>query len=147
VVQPPAIVQPPPPEPPPEPEPEEEPTGEAPEAEVTGPPEPAGLMGVSADGIHELRDVARPPTVLEQVVPEYPRAARFDRIVGLVVLRVVVGTDGLVEPERTVVVRSVPALDAAAIAAIGKWRFSPALGHSGRPVRVVIEVPFQFSLR
>jgi periplasmic protein TonB len=145
VVQPPAIEEPP-PEPPPEPE-VEEPQGDEPEAEVEAPPAPAGMTGVSGDAVHELREVARPPSVLEQVVPEYPRAARFDRIVGLVVLRVVVGMDGRVEPDRTVVVRSVPELDAAAIAAIGKWRFSPALGHSGRPVRVVIEVPFQFSLR
>ncbi len=148
VVQPLAIVQQPPPEPPPPPEPEEpeEPPGET-EIDPAGPPAPAGFTGVSGDAIHELREVARPPSVLEQVVPEYPRAARYDRIVGLVLLRVVVGMDGRLEPDRTVVVRSVPALDAAAIAAIGKWRFSPAIGHVGRPVRVVIEVPFQFSLR
>jgi periplasmic protein TonB len=146
VVQPPPVEPPPPEPPPPEPEVVEEPLGDT-DTEGEAPPAPAGVAGVSGDAIHELREVARPPSVIEQVVPEYPRAARFERIVGLVLLRVVVGMDGRVEPGRTIVVRSVPELDAAAIAAIGKWRFSPALGHLGRPVRVVIEVPFQFSLR
>jgi protein TonB len=152
VVQSSPVVQPPPAAPPPAlpaPEPEviEEPEGDTFPGEIEGPPAPPRVPGVSGDAIHELREVARPPSVLEQVVPEYPKAARWERIVGLVVLRVVVGIDGRVEPARTVVVRSVPELDAAAMAAIQKWRFSPALGPSGRPVRVVIDVPFRFSLR
>jgi periplasmic protein TonB len=146
----------PPPELPPEPVAETEPApvaeeevGEEPPAEPAGQPQgrETGVAGGNGDAIHELREVARPPVVIEQVLPEYPRAARSERIVGLVVLRVVIGADGRVESARTKVVRSVPELDAAAIAAIEKWRFSPAIGRSGQPVRVVIEVPFQFSLR
>jgi len=81
------------------------------------------------------------------VTPAYPREARRDRLEGTVVLRVIVGLDGAVERGQTKVVRSVSGLDAAAIAAIEGWRFTPALGHAGRPVRVIIEVPFQFYLR
>jgi protein TonB len=120
----------------------------APIAEVAQPvAAPAGIAGPPVDQVFELREVARPPAVLAQGTPEYPRQARFDRIEGTVVLRVIVGADGRVEEGSIKVVRSVPALDAAAIAAIRAWRFSPALGPSGRPARVVIEVPFQFSLR
>ena len=108
---------------------------------------PVGISAAPGDQLFELREVARPPAVLAQETPEYPRQARFDRIEGTVVLRVIVGADGRVEAGPIQVIRSVPALDAAAIAAIRQWRFSPALGPSGRPVRVVIEVPFQFSLR
>jgi protein TonB len=28
-----------------------------------------------------------------------------------------------------------------------QWRFSPAIGHAGQPVRVAIDVPVRFSLR
>jgi periplasmic protein TonB len=85
--------------------------------------------------------------VLEQVKPEYPRDARWQRIEGMVVVRVVVDRQGRVDPARVRVVQSVPALDAAAAAAILRWRFSPAIAHSGQPVPVIIEVPFRFNLR
>jgi periplasmic protein TonB len=106
-----------------------------------------GIPGGAPDVAFELRDVARPPSVISRVTPVYPREARRSRIEGTVVLRVIVGLDGLVERRQTRVVSSILALDAAAIAAIESWRFSPAIGHSGHPVRVIIEVPFQFFLR
>jgi protein TonB len=155
IVQPPEVL-PPPVEAPPEPVPEEtaeaveEVDAGAAEPETTGPAVPAGKPGVvlgSSDGALELRDVARAPTVLEQVKPEYPRQARWDRLEGMVVVRVVIGIDGRVDRSKTRVVRSIPQLDAAAVAAIEQWRFSPAIGHSGQPVRVIIEVPVRFSLR
>jgi protein TonB len=107
------------------------------------PPEPAA----DSDGVLDLRQVARAPAVLAQVKPDYPREARWKHLEGLVVVRVVIGTDGLVDRSRTRVVRSIAELDAAAIAALEQWRFSPAIGHSGQPVRVVIDVPVRFSLR
>lgn len=108
--------------------------------------EGSGLGTMSGDAV-DLKQVSRPPTVLEQVVPQYPRLARSRGIEGLVLVRVIIGTDGRVEPEHTRIIRSVPALDAAAVAAVSQWRFTPALGHQGRPVRVIIEVPVQFSLK
>lgn len=108
-----------------------------------------GIVGASG-GTGEavgLKQVSRPPAVLKQVTPDYPRRARSEGIQGLVLVRIIIGTDGKVEPEHTRVIRSVPALDAAAIAAVNRWRFSPAIGREGRPVRVIIEVPVQFSLK
>jgi protein TonB len=158
-----AIVQPPEqPAPPPElPEPPPEPAAEEPsnpdDELAAGPPEPGpggppvhvggSALFVDSDGVLDLRQVARAPVVLAQVKPDYPREARWKRLEGLVVVRVVIGTDGLIDRSRTRVVRSIPELDAAAIAALEQWRFSPAIGHSGQPVRVVIEVPVRFSLR
>ncbi|WP_205519414.1 energy transducer TonB [Pyxidicoccus caerfyrddinensis] len=108
-----------------------------------------GVVGASG-GTGEalgLKQVSRPPAVLKQVAPDYPRRARSDGIQGLVVVRIIIGTDGKVEPESTRVIRSVPALDQAAIDAVSRWRFSPALGREGRPVRVIIEIPVEFSLK
>ncbi|MCY1023519.1 energy transducer TonB [Pyxidicoccus sp. MSG2] len=108
-----------------------------------------GVVGASG-GTGEalgLKQVSRPPAVLKQVAPDYPRRARSDGIQGLVVVRIIIGTDGKVEPENTRVIRSVPALDQAAIDAVSRWRFSPALGREGRPVRVIIEIPVEFSLK
>jgi periplasmic protein TonB len=152
VVQPQAIVQPPPPpEAQAEPEPEEpevegDPNGTVePEAVAEAPPD-GSPFGTANDPALELRQVARAPAVRESPTPDYPRQARNERIEGRVVLRVVIDREGRVEPAGIKVVRSVPALDAAAIAAVQRWRFSPALDHQGRLVRVVVEIPFEFSL-
>jgi periplasmic protein TonB len=106
-----------------------------------------GRVGATGGSALEVSQVARAPEVLEQVKPRYPRRARADGIEGLVLVRVIIGTDGRIEPEHTRIVRSVPALDAAALSAVGQWRFTPALGHQGRPVRVIVEIPLQFSLK
>jgi periplasmic protein TonB len=119
----------------------------------------AGIVGGALDGVEgsvlgttggtalDVRQVSRPPEVLKQITPQYPRRARSEGIEGVVLVRIIIGTDGLVEAEHTRVIRSVPELDAAAISAVNRWRFTPALGRQGRPVRVVIDVPLQFSLK
>lgn len=106
-----------------------------------------GLVGATGGTALDLKQVARAPRVLEQVRPQYPRQAKAERLEGLVVVRVIIGTDGHIEPEHTRVIRSIPGLDAAAISVVRQWRFSPALGQQGRPVRVIVEIPIQFSLK
>ncbi|MFY0572381.1 TonB family protein [Archangium lansingense] len=106
-----------------------------------------GLLGATGGEALELKQVARAPEVLEQLKPRYPRRAKIDGIEGLVLVRIIIGTDGRVEPESARIIRSVPELDAAAISAVSQWRFSPALGRQGRPVRVIVEIPVQFSLK
>ncbi|WP_043713394.1 energy transducer TonB [Corallococcus macrosporus] len=103
-------------------------------------------IGGTGDAL-TLKQVMRPPTVVKQVTPKYPRLAKQRNIQGVVLVRVIVGTDGRVEPEHTKVMRSVPALDAAAMAAVNQWRFTPALGRTGRLARVMIDIPVNFSLR
>ncbi|AKF81579.1 biopolymer transporter TonB [Myxococcus fulvus 124B02] len=105
-----------------------------------------GASGGAGDAVG-LAQVLRAPAVLKQPRPEYPRRARSDGIQGLVLVRIIVGTDGEVETEHTRVIRSIPALDAAAISAVHRWRFTPAIGRLGRPVRVILELPVQFSLK
>ncbi|HEY0712874.1 MAG TPA: TonB family protein, partial [Polyangia bacterium] len=120
----------------------EAPSGEGPATQAPA----KGVVGGTGTAL-ELGQVAQPPVLLSQERPEYPRTARFDRVEGRVLLRAVIGVDGRIEPDEIRVLRSVPALDAAAIAALRAWRFSPGRDATGKPVRVLIEIPFEFSLR
>ena len=151
LVQPPTLVEPPPPtvEAPPEieePIEESDETGDAEQVPGSAAGPAVGSVGGTGNEALELREVAKRPAVLQQVTPEYPADARWRRLEGVVVVRVILDTSGAVEAASIKVMKSVPGLDPAAIAAIKRWRFSPAIGHSGQPVRVIIEVPFDFSL-
>jgi protein TonB len=77
--------------------------------------------------------------------PAYPVAARSRHQQGRVVLRVEVSADGL--PLRVTVASSSnhPALDEAALAAVKRWRFSPAT-RGGVPVAGTAEIPVEFRL-
>ncbi len=90
--------------------------------------------------------IAHPPTVISQVLPEYPPLARARGLEGVVVLRAVVDRQGSVE-EGIAVEQSNPFFDAAAIAALRRWRFQPGKDESGQAVRVLVVVPMRFRLR
>jgi protein TonB len=83
------------------------------------------------------------PSLVSRVAPEYPNIAVNARVQGVVVLEAVVGRDGRVEEVK--VLRSIPLLDAAAIAAVRQWRYSPLL-LNGEPQRFVLTVTVGFSL-
>ncbi|WNL48477.1 TonB family protein (plasmid) [Dyella sp. BiH032] len=75
-------------------------------------------------------------------MPNFPLDAWDEGKQGWVVLIVLVGIDGA--PEGVSVIRSVsPEIDAAAIAAVAKWKFEPGL-IGGRPVQSWISVPIGF---
>jgi TonB family protein len=83
------------------------------------------------------------PEAVTKVPPQYPDAAREHHIEGQVLVQALVGQDGLVKDAR--VVKSIPGLDEAAVAAVRQWRFIPA-SSEGRPVAVWVAVPVKFSL-
>lgn len=101
----------------------------------------------AASSVGDRGAAQRGPLVRTRVVPDYPRHLRQLGAEGTVVLRFVVGTDGLVERQSVEVVESLPGFDESAIAALLRWRFSPAVGPGGEPLRASVEVPFVFSLR
>ncbi|MFB1484887.1 energy transducer TonB [Corallococcus sp. RDP092CA] len=111
-----------------------------------------GIVGGKVGGqgtappIYTPREVMKLPVLLSGK-PEYPRRAREDGISGVVMVMVVIGTDGEVEPGSPRIQRSVPGLDEAALESVAGWRFSPALGHDGAPVRVKVVIPVKFALR
>lgn len=85
-----------------------------------------------AAGPAECTEEATKPVPVVKVNPEYTDAARAAGVEGRLVIRIYVGPDGSVA--KVEVVSSVDAaLDAAAIATIQKWRFTPAM-KCGKPV-------------
>jgi TonB family protein len=86
----------------------------------------------------------RPPTKTKNVTPEYPEAARSSRVQGMVIIEAVIGADGKVAEAK--VLRSVPQLDDAAVAAVKQWEFTPTL-LNGKAVPVVMTVTVNFKLK
>jgi protein TonB len=75
-------------------------------------------------------------------MPQFPADAFDEPEQGWVVLIVLVGEDGM--PEGMSIARSVsPAIDAAAVAAVTKWRFEPGL-IAGKAVKSWLQVPIGF---
>jgi len=75
--------------------------------------------------------------------PPYPEFARDAGITGTVTLHVLVGKDGRVKNVK--VIKGVTGLDDAAVMAMKKWVFKPALSNN-KPVAVWVEVPMAFKL-
>ena len=83
------------------------------------------------------------PEAVWKAFPVYPPAARASGVEGQVLVQALVGSDGLVKDTR--IVKSIPELDDAAVAAVRQWRFKPARS-KGQPVAVWVAVPVKFSL-
>ncbi len=83
------------------------------------------------------------PALLSRVAPEYPSIAVNAKVEGVVILEAVVDREGRVEKVK--VLRSIALLDAAAMAAVRQWRYSPLL-LNGKPERFVVNVTVSFSL-
>jgi protein TonB len=81
------------------------------------------------------------PTPVTRVEPAYPEFAREAQIQGKVTLHVLVGKDGKVKNVK--VIKGVTGLNEAAVDAIKKWVFKPALSNN-KPVAVWVEVPMDF---
>jgi TonB family protein len=89
-----------------------------------------------------IEEIDAPPRIATLVKPVYPPLALKARIGGIVVLRVLVSEKGL--PLEVQVARKAPAgLDEAAVAAVRRWTFTPAL-KDGVPVRTWLMVPIPF---
>jgi protein TonB len=83
------------------------------------------------------------PALLHRVAPVYPDLAVRAHVEGVVILEAIVDRDGHIEDVR--VLRSMPLLNAAALAAVRQWRYSPLL-LNGKPERFVLTVTVSFRL-
>jgi len=93
------------------------------------------------DGIYRIGDGVQPPEQISSVGMPLPRDIAASGIKGSVALDVIVREDGRVTDAK--VLRSVPTLDAQAIALVRQWRFAPAtLNGRPVPVRIVVVVNF-----
>jgi protein TonB len=91
-----------------------------------------------------------PPRVdaayLSNPAPDYPADARRAHQEGMVLLRVLVAADGHAQDISIERSCGFPALDAAAAAAVGKWRFSPGRRRD-TAVDAWVLIPILFKLR
>jgi protein TonB len=83
------------------------------------------------------------PRKLKNVAPVYPPVAARAMVEGVVILEIAIQPNGRVEDVR--VLRGIPLLDAAAVAAARQWVFAPTL-YGGVPVSVMMTVSMRFSL-
>jgi protein TonB len=100
-----------------------------------------GVIGGTGDG--PVMDYDSAPRLIKQTRPQYPQEAFIKKIEGTVTLEILIDAAGRVPRAR--VLQSVPALDAAALACVKEWIFSPAMKH-GRPVNTVATAPVHFRI-
>ena len=93
------------------------------------------------------RGAITPPELLEKVPPEYPPQARAERREGRAILQAVIDVEGAVC--AITVLRVPPGSEdfaAAAVEAVRRWRYRPALAPHGHPVPVYFTILVEFRL-
>jgi TonB family protein len=101
------------------------------------PPLPSGQTPLRVGGN------VKTPTKVRDVRPIYPAEAQAARIQGVVIIEATIDIDGRVHDAR--VIRSVPALDDAALEAVRQWEFAPT-EVDGVRVPVIMTVTVNFAL-
>jgi protein TonB len=104
-----------------------------------------GVIGGTGTGAVPavVGDYDRPPRPIRITKPVYPQEAFTKKVEGMVLLEIVIDASGRVVRAR--VIRSVPLLDDAAVAAVREWTFAPAL-RQGRPVAALAQAPITFRI-
>ncbi len=109
----------------------------SPTATATTPGDPDAPVVAGASGVPA-------PKRRHLVMPDYPEQAKALGIRGIVLIEVLVERDGTIG--KTELVRSIPELDQAALAAVRQWEYEPTVV-DGKPVRVRLTVPITFTLK
>ena len=100
----------------------------------------------SGDQVYAEALVEEKPEILSGPVPDYPQILKNAGIEGTVIVQVVIDTAGRAEPNSIKIIRSPnPGFDAPTKNAVRQSLFRPARVH-GRPVRVLVQIPFNFKL-
>ncbi len=86
-----------------------------------------------------------PPRVERNPPPLYPATAVDQGWEGITTLRIHIAKDGTVEAVEVLQSSGHSVLDAAAVRAVRKWRFSPAM-RDGKPVPIHVRLKIRFSL-
>ena len=100
--------------------------------------------GSNSNEPFRIGDGIRSPAKIVNVNPVYPPEAREARVQGVVILEATISRTG--EVSDVEVLRSVPLLDEAAVAAVRQWRYEPTLV-DGEPVSILMTVTMNFQLR
>ena len=83
------------------------------------------------------------PTKVRDVRPMYPPDAQAAKIQGVVIIEATINADGRVSDAK--ILRSIPMLDDAALAAVREWEFTPTY-LNGAAVPVIMTVTVNFTL-
>jgi protein TonB len=94
--------------------------------------------------VHRVGGKIREPRKVHDVSPLYPPFALAARKEGTVILEALLDERGHVAQVR--VLKSEPLLDAAAVEAVGRWRYTPTLLNNV-PVPVLMTITVRFSLQ
>lgn len=97
-----------------------------------------------AEGAVKATGDIKPPALLKEVQPVYPEVARQAGVEGVVILSV--KTDETGKVVETMVLRSIPLLDQAAIDAVRQWVYEPFV-HEGKARPIVFTVTVRFQLK
>lgn len=105
---------------------------------------PGGVLGGVVGGTGDVvGDYDQQPRLISQAKPVYPHDAFTKKLEGTVEVGFIIDVDGRVR--RAWIVKSIPALDSAAIQAVRQWVFAPAL-KGGRPVATQHVAPVKFRI-
>jgi TonB family protein len=104
------------------------------------------MPGQAADMglVFEAKGLKREPIPLTWTREEIPPAALASGARGEVLVRGVIGVDGRMSGLTVVESSRSPDLDQAAVAAFGRWTFSPGLDANGQPTTVSVTEHFVF---
>ena len=101
----------------------------------------APLALYAASGYGSAYDSA--PVPIKRFAPEYPSEMKKKDLTGEVVVEFIVEKDGSVQMAK-VVKQTNAAFGRVAVAAVKKWKFTPAL-KAGAPVRFAMQAPISFA--
>jgi TonB family protein len=114
-------------------------------AGLAGPPAPSPQpqLPPTPDGVVRVGGAIAEPKKIRDVRPAYPADARAAGVSGVVILEVTIDTDGHVTNPR--ILRGIPMLDQAAVAAVFQWQYTPTQVN-GVPTPVQMTVTVNFTL-
>lgn len=100
------------------------------------------------DGIGDGQGVpVTPPRPIRTIEPKYPASARNAAIEGLVKIKMLITYEGKVTEASIVESSGHPEMDANALEAVYKWRFSPARNKLKQKIDCYITMPIKFKLK
>lgn len=117
------------------------------------PPPPSSLLAGMSDEYRQTIEALRPlriggqikpPVKVRDVKPVYPPEAQVNRVQGVVIIEAIIDASGQVAGTR--ILRSIPMLDEAALAAVQQWLFTPTLV-DGVPSSVMMTTTVNFVLQ
>ncbi len=107
------------------------------------PPPPPPAQFVDGQAPVRVGGNIKPPKKIRDVKPFYPPQAMADGVQGVIILEATIDSIGNVVKAR--VLKSLPALDEAAVEAVNQWQFEPTMVN-GVAVPVIMTVTVNFTL-